>query len=132
MENNKESFKYTYSAKEQEEIKKIQQKYQMPEENGVDKLRKLDAKVNQKATSVSLVFGVLGTLIMGFGMSLIMTDLGSILEINNTASIVVGLATGFIGIILIASAYPVYKNVTQKEREKIAPEIRKLVEELLK
>lgn len=126
------SFKYTYSAREQEEIKRIRKKYQSPEVNGIDKLRKLDSKVTQKATSMSLIVGILGALIMGFGMSLIMTNLSTILGMPEMLSMAVGILTGLLGIMLTAMAYPTYKKVVKKEREKAAPEILKLTEELMK
>ena len=122
------SFKYTYSAEEQEEIKRIRQKYQMQEENEMDRLRKMDAKVTQKATIMSLVLGMVGALVMGMGMSLVMTDLGATVGISSSAGIMIGMA----GMILVALAYPVYDKVQRKEREKIAPEILKLTEELMK
>lgn len=130
--NTETSFKYTYSAKDQDEIKSIRQKYQPQEEDKMARLRKLDAKVTQKATSVSLVLGVLGALIMGTGMSLVLTDFGMILGMQDMISMAVGIITGLIGIILVALAYPVYNKVTKKEREKIAPEILRLTEELMK
>lgn len=125
-------FKYTYSAKEQEEIKRIRQKYQTDEEDGIDKLRRLDAKVSRKATVVALVFGVVGALIMGSGMSLLMSDLGIILGMQNIQCIILGVITGLLGMALIALAYPIYSKVLKKEREKVAPEILRLTEELMK
>ena len=72
MSNNDNSaFSYTYSAREQEEIKKIRDKYAPRGEDKMEKLRRLDAGVGGVAQAVSLVFGVIGTLILGFGMSLI-------------------------------------------------------------
>ena len=126
------SFSYTYSAKEQEEIKKIQQKYQPREEQDIDKLRKLDAKVTEKATTVSLVLGVVGTLILGSGMSLIMTDLGNMFGLQGITNMVIGILVGAIGLVLAILAYPVYQKVLKKEREKIAPEILRMTEELIK
>ena len=117
---------------EQDEIRRIRQKYQAQKEDGISRLRKLDAKVSQKATMVSLVLGVVGALVMGSGMSLIMTDMGEILEVTGIVGMFVGIFIGVIGIILIALAYPVYSKVLEKEREKIAPEILRLTEELLK
>ena len=63
---NKESFNYTYSAKEQEEIKRIRKKYTAPaaEEDKMAQLRRLDASVYSKATTVALVVGIIGALIM--------------------------------------------------------------------
>ena len=130
--NTETEFKYTYSAKEQEEIKKIRQKYQAPVEDGMTKLRKLDADTSRKATMISIVLGTVGALLMGSGMSLIMTDLGVILGITGITSMVAGIVIGLPGIILVAAAYPVYNKVLKKEREKIAPEILRLTEELMK
>ena len=132
MEKIERSFNYTYSAKEQEEIRKIQQKYQPKEEDDIDRLRKLDAKVTEKATIVSLQLGIVGALILGSGMSLIMTDLGNILGMQGITNIIVGLLVGSIGMVLAILAYPVYQKVLKKEREKIAPEILKLTGELIK
>ena len=132
MEKMERSFNYTYSAKEQEEIRKIQQKYQPKQEDDIDRLRKLDAKVTEKATIVSLQLGIVGALILGSGMSLIMTDLGNILGMQGITNIIVGLLVGSIGMVLAILAYPVYQKILKKEREKIAPEILKLTGELIK
>lgn len=130
--NTETSFKFTYSAKEQDEIKRIRQKYTVQEEDGMTRLRKLDAQATSKATELSLVLGIVGALVMGTGMSLIMTDLASILGMNYIGSLVIGIVAGVLGMILVALAYPVYKKVLKNEREKIAPEIFRLSEELLK
>lgn len=133
MENGeKETFNYTYSAKEQEEIKAIRKKYAAPEEteDKMTQLRRLDAAVTQKATTASLVFGMIGALIMGIGMSLIMTDLGKML--GTTLALMIGIGVGIIGIVLVCMAYPIYNRILKKEREKIAPEIIRLSDELMK
>lgn len=125
-------FKYTYSAKEQDEIKRIRQKYQNKEEDKMTKLRKLDASATSKATSIALVLGVVGMLILGTGMSLIMTDLAGLLGMTGMTNMIVGIIAGVIGISLAALAYPMYSKVLKSEREKIAPEIIKLTDELMK
>ena len=125
-------FKYTYSAKEQDEIKRIRQKYMVKEEDGMTRLRNLDAKATSKATMISLVLGIIGALVMGTGMSLVMTDLAVILGMTAMGSMLVGVIVGLIGMALMALAYPFYKKVLKSEREKIAPEILRLSEELLK
>ena len=130
--NTDSSFKYTYSAKEQDEIKRIRQKYQTQEEDGISRLRKLDAEVTSKATAIALVIGIAGALIMGIGMSLIMTELSTILGMTELAGMVAGIITGVVGIVMVALAYPVYNKVLKKEREKIAPEILRLSEALMK
>lgn len=131
-ENIETSFSYTYSAKEQEEIKRIQKKYQTREVNDIDRLRMLDAKVTEKATTVSLILGIVGALILGTGMSLIMTDFGNILGLQGITNIVIGIAVGLIGLVQVTLAYPMYQRTLKKEREKIAPEILRMTEELIK
>ena len=129
---NKESFNYTYSAKEQEEIKAIRKKYVTPEEteDKMAQLRRLDAGVYSKATTVSLIIGIIGALIMGIGMSLILTDIGAML--GTALSMIIGISLGIVGIILVCLAYPIYNHTLTKEREKIAPEIIRLTDELMK
>ena len=126
------SFSYVYSAEEQDEIRKIRKKYEFREEDPISRIRKLDNSVTQKATVISLVFGVVGVLIMGSGMSFIMTDLGSIIGMSGNIPWILGMLTGVIGIILVALAYPMYNNVLKKEREKVASEILELTEELMR
>ncbi|MEE1356604.1 MAG: hypothetical protein UHG68_03455 [Clostridia bacterium] len=134
MENRdeKETFKYTYSAKQQEEIKAIRKKYAAPEEDKMEQLRRLDASVTKKASSVSLAVGVIGALILGLGMSLAMTTLSEILGSYRDMAMLIGIIIGVVGIVLVCCAYPAYNHIVRKEREKIAPEIIRLTDELLK
>lgn len=131
---NKETFNYTYSAKEQAEIKAIRQKYEAKEktEDKMTQLRRLDAAVTQKATAVSLIFGIIGALILGGGMSIIMTDLGQALGFSKLMAMILGIVIGIIGIALVSVAYPMYNRIIKTEREKIAPEIIRLTDELMK
>ncbi len=131
MSENNNSFRYTYSAKEQNEIDAIRKKYVEDTVEISDKMtlvRKLDAGVTNKATTVSLCVGILFALIMGFGMSLIMSELGDFL--GTTMKWVIGLVCGLIGMAGVIAAYPLYGWVLTKERKKIAPQILKLTEEL--
>ena len=128
MEHN-DSFKMTYSAKQQEEIQSILQKYLPKEESKMDKLRALDARVTKKATILSIIVSVVGAMILGCGMSLVMSDFGAAL---GTAAMPAGIALGAIGLVLTAMAYPVYNRTLKKEREKIAPQIIQLTDELMK
>ena len=136
MDNNQEKngFSYTYSAKEQAELKKIREKYTAPTE-GEDKmtrLRKLDASVTQTAQAFAIAFGVIGTLILGFGMSLIMTELGNILGAYKDMAMVIGIAVGIVGGIIASLAYPIYNAIVKAKRKKLAPEILRLADELMK
>ena len=133
MENNeKETFAFTYSAREQEEIKNIRKKYVVPEEDKMEQLRKLDASVTQKATIAALVPGIIGMLMLGVGMSLAMSDLNEMLGLYQDMGMIIGIIIGVAGIILLSCAYPLYNREMKKEREKIAPEIIRLTDELMK
>ena len=137
MENNnqeKNGFTYTYSAREQEELKKIREKYTAPteEEDKLTRLRRLDSGVTQTAQTAALIVGILGTLILGFGMSLCMTDLGWVLGTYEELAMVIGIAVGAIGGALAALAYPIYHAIVKAKRKKLAPEILRLTDELLK
>ena len=125
---NKEGFNFTYSAQQQKEIEAIRKKY-LPREDKMEQLRKLHGIPTQKAQAASLVVGIIGALIMGTGMSLAMTEIGAAL---GSLAIVFGIAVGLVGMVLVALAYPLYNRVLKKQREKIAPEILRLSDELLK
>lgn len=119
MDNN-EKFEYTYSAKQQTELENIRKKYLPEEETKMDKLRRLDKSVTRPGTIISIIIGIAGTLIMGFGMCLCL----------EWQQFVLGIILGILGIAVLAAAYPVFNRVTQKRKEKIAPEILRLTEEI--
>lgn len=119
-----EKFQYTYSAKQQEEVKAIRKKYLPPEEDKLALLRRLDESAARKGTTISLVVGILSALVMGTGMSCVMVWGGD--------WFVPGILIGLVGLVGVACAYPLYARITKKERERIAPQILKLTEELLK
>lgn len=125
----KNVFEYRYSAKQQEEVDAIRKKYLPKEEKakGTDKLeelKQLDQRVELTATIWAIAVGVIGTLTFGAGMSLIMAF--------ETAMYLQGIITGIIGIAGIALALPVYRMVLKKQRERMAPKILALTEELSK
>lgn len=134
MENKNETktFQYTYSAKEQEEIARIRKKYMTPQEDKMEQLRRLDRSVGQKATVAALVLGVIGALILGFGMSLVLTDLGAVFGMTEMLALIMGILIGLCGMVPVALAYPVYNKVLKQERARIAPQILQLSEELIK
>ena len=122
MESNKDSFEFTDSAKEQEEIEKIKRKYMPKEEDKLVTLRKLDRQVTQKGEIISLSLGVVGCLIMGSGMSMCMVWTDSLL--------VPGIEIGIVGMVVLGIAYPAYRKITEMEKDRLAPQILALTEEL--
>ncbi len=136
MNNNENNgFNYTYSAKEQAELKKIRDKYiadtKPSETDKMTQIRKLDASVTQEASIFALCVGIIGALILGFGMSLIMTDLKTTLALNSTTAMIAGIVIGLVGMALVLVAYPLYQYISEKKRGKVAPEILRLTDELM-
>ena len=127
MENN--SFEYTYSAQRQQEVEEIRKQYLPKEEDKMAELRRLHAIPTQKAQAASLADGIIGALILGTGMSLCMTDIGATL---GNLALILGIMTGLTGMVMVAAAYPIHNRVLKTEREKIAPEILRLSDELIK
>lgn len=127
MENR--SFEYTYSARQRQEVVEIRKKYLPKEEDKMEQLRKLHAMPTQKAQAASIAVGVTGALVLGAGMSLCMTESGTAL---GNFAMEQGIAVGIVGLVLVVLAYPLYSRTLKKEREKIAPEIIKISDELLK
>ena len=127
-------FKYNYSAKEQAELKRIRDKYTAPtkEEDKRARLRRLDASVTNTAQAVALAFGIIGALMLGFGMSLCMTDLRAILGSSEDMAMLIGIVVGIIGGVIASLAYPVYNAIVRVKRKKLAPEIIRLADELMK
>lgn len=127
MDNN--SFEYTYSPQRQQEVEAIRRKYLPKEENKMEQLRKLHAVPTRKAQAAALTVGIIGALIMGTGMSICLTDIGAVL---GKFAMALGIVIGLAGMVLAALAYPIFTRTLKKEREKIAPEILRLSDELMK
>ena len=121
---NNGSFQYTYSAKQQEELRRIRSKYVPREESKMERLQRLDAGATRKATIQSLCIGIIGALILGTGMSCCMVWGGG--------WFVPGIIVGVAGLAILACAYPAYNRVLKNERERIAPEVIRLTDELMK
>lgn len=124
--NEKKTYSYSYSAAENKEIKRIRDKYTEPDarEAKLEQLRRLDASVHNKATAAALAVGIIGALILGFGMSCVM--------VWTDKMFVPGIIFGIIGIVISVLAYPIYKIKAEKKRKEIAPLILKLTDELIK
>lgn len=123
MEQNENLFEYTYSAPQQEEVKKIREKYLPRKESKMDLLRRLDERATRKALTWSLTLGIFSALIFGIGMSCTM--------LWGERLMIPGIIIGCIGIAGTVMAYPLNNLVTKQERERLAPEILRLTEELM-
>ncbi|MBR3999879.1 MAG: dihydropteridine reductase [Clostridia bacterium] len=108
---------------------KIRAQYMEKQVSELDELRALDAEVKKPANVFGYVFGSISAIIMGAGMSLTMTDLGTTLGI--VSPMVVGIAVGVIGMVMAIVNYPIYKNILNSRREQYASEILALSEKIM-
>ncbi|MBQ3558178.1 MAG: hypothetical protein IJA07_01530 [Agathobacter sp.] len=121
---NSESFEFTYSATQQEEIERIRNKYLPKQESKMEQLVKLDKQAEVPGQIASIVAGVIGLLLLGVGMCCTMVW-------NSSVGIfVIGVLVGIVGLVIAGVAYPIYNKVTEKQRAKIADQIIALSNEL--
>jgi len=122
MEQNNETFHYTYSAKQQEEIRAIREKYLPKSDGKMIQLRKLDASAERAGTIAALVIGLGGTMLFGTGMYFTIDLEGGYFA----PGIVIGLA----GLAMMGVAPIIRSIVVRRKREQIAPEVLRLADEL--
>ena len=112
-------------------VQKIRTQYVEKDESekNLDMLRELDAEVKRPANVFGYVFGSIGAIVMGAGMSLVMTDIGTQLGITNTMP--VGIAIGVVGMLMALANYPIHKRILTKRKQKYGDEILNLSEKIL-
>ena len=110
-------------------VQKIRTQYTEKEHTQLDELKELDAKVKRPANVFAYVFGSISAIIMGSGMSLVMTDLGSTLGMEN--AMVPGIVIGVIGMIMAIATYPIYKKMLASRRAKYADRIMELSDKIM-
>lgn len=124
MINSEECFEYTYSAAMQKEIEEIRKKYLPKEEDKMETLRRMDREAEKPGMMTSITVGTIGSLFLGVGMCCTMIWGAA------TWIFVLGVVIGLLGVVIISPAYPIYKKITKKQREKIADQILELTKEL--
>ena len=123
--NQENTFSYKYSAKENQEVQEIRKKYLPQSESKLDELKRLDGYVQNSGVLESLCVGISSSLIFGLGMCLTMQVIG-----NGAFMIALGVLLGIVGMVGILAAYPVYRSVFSKTKEKYTPKILELTAEL--
>ena len=108
---------------------KIRAQYMEKTPSELDALRELDAKVKRPANVFAYTFGSISAVVMGAGMSLVMTDIGAVIGI--TASLVPGIAIGVVGMGMALLTYPIYKGILNARKKKYGAEILKLSEKIM-
>lgn len=111
-------------------VQKIRTQYTERQHTELDSLRELDSKVKKPAAVFAYTFGSIGAIIMGSGMSLVMTDIATKLGIS--ASMPIGIAVGVVGMLIAIVNYPIYKKILASRKKKFAPEIIAISDKLMK
>ena len=110
-------------------VQKIRTQYTEKESTELDELKALDAKVKRPANSFAYIFGSISAIIMGAGMSLVMTDIGATVGISNP--MVPGIVIGVAGMVMAILNYPIYKRILSARRKKYAEKIIALSDKLM-
>ena len=110
-------------------VQKIRTQYTEKEHTNLDALRELEAKVKRPANVFAYIFGTISAIIMGCGMSLVMTDIGS--TIGMTDTMVPGIIIGIVGMLMAIINYPIYKGILGSRRKKYADQIMKLSDKIM-
>ena len=107
---------------------KIRTQYTEKEHTDLDELKKLDRKVKRPAEVFAYVFGSISAIVMGAGMSLVMTDIAKTVGIRNP--MLCGIIIGVVGMLMAAVNYPIYKKVLGSRRKKYADRIIELSDKI--
>ena len=108
---------------------KIRTQYMEKTPSELDALRELDAKVKRPANVFAYVFGSISAVVMGAGMSLVMTDIGAAIGITN--ALIPGIVVGCIGMLLALINYPIYKGILNSRKKKYGAEILRLSDKIM-
>ena len=110
-------------------VQKIRTQYTEKQHTELDALKELDTKVKRPANVFAYTYGSVSAIVMGAGMSLVMTDIGA--TIGLASAMVPGIAVGVVGLCMALSTYPIYKRILNSRKKKYAPKIMELSEKLL-
>ena len=111
-------------------VEKIRSQYTEQEHTELDALKALDAKVKKPANVFGYTYGSIGAIVMGAGMSLVMTDIGAMLGITQT--MVPGIVVGIVGLVMVLTTYPIHKKILTSRKKKYAGKILELSERVMK
>jgi hypothetical protein len=110
-------------------VEKIRTKYVEKQEGSLDELRKLDKKVKRPAEVFAYIFGSIGAIVMGAGMSLVMTDIAATLGLGDM--MIPGIVIGVVGMVLAIINYPIYKGILSSRKKKYAERVLELSNKIL-
>ena len=108
---------------------RIRTQYMEKESTELDELRELDAKVKRPANIFAYVFGSISAVVMGAGMSLVMTDIGAV--VGMASAMVPGIDIGVAGLGMALLTYPMYQSILNSRKKKYAGQILTLSEKIM-
>ena len=111
-------------------VEKIRSQYTEAEHTELDALKALDAKVKKPVRVFGYTYGSIGAIVMGAGMSLVMSDIGAILGMQET--LIPGIAVGAVGLIMVLTNYPICRKMLNGRKKKYAGKIMELSERIMK
>ena len=114
---------------EREAATRIRENYTEKQTTDLDTLRELDAKVKRPANVFAYIFGSISAIIMGAGMSLVMTDIGAVVGITN--ALLSGIAIGVVGLGMALLTYPMHKAILNSRKNKYSAEILRLSDKIM-
>lgn len=110
-------------------VRKIRRQYVEKQHTELDALKALDAKIKRPANVFAYTYGTIGALVMGSGMSLVMTELGAVLGLSE--ALIPGIAIGVVGLVMALTTYPIYKKILNSRKKKYADEIIRLSDSIM-
>ena len=110
-------------------VQKIRTQYTEKQHTELDALKELDTKVKRPANVFAYTYGSIGAIVIGAGMSLVMTEIGAMIGL--ASAMVPGIAIGVVGMGMALSTYPIYKRMLNARKKKYAPEILKLSDKIM-
>jgi len=108
---------------------KIRTQYMEKQTTELDALRALDAKVKRPANVFAYVFGSISAIIMGAGMSLVMTEIGAVIGMAD--AMIPGIVVGIVGMAMVILNYPMYKRILNSRKSKYSAEILALSDKIV-
>jgi hypothetical protein len=102
--------------------KNIQSLYLEHSPTKLDQLKELNRLSLKSGRTIAVVIGVLSSLVLGAGMSMVM---------EWKSLFVLGIAVGVVGLFGCLVAYPIYRSTTARKKTLYAPQIIKLSNEII-
>ena len=110
-------------------IRRIRADYAEKQMTELDELKLLDKRVKNPANVFAYVFGSISAIIMGAGMSLVMTEIGTSIGIEN--GLLPGIIIGAVGLMMALLTYPLHGKLLASRKKKYGGEILEISDRLM-